>query len=53
MTREHGKQYREALKKVDRSRLYDPAEAVKLIKAGAVDEKAISEALSLWERGGT
>jgi large subunit ribosomal protein L1 len=32
MTREHGKQYREALQKVDRTRLYDPAEAVKLIK---------------------
>jgi len=32
MTREHGKQYIAALKKVDRTRLYEPVEAVKLIK---------------------
>jgi len=32
MTREHGKQYVAALKKVDRERLYAPKEAVKLIK---------------------
>ena len=35
MAKEHGKKYVEALKKVDRSRLYDPQEAVKLIKETA------------------
>jgi len=32
MAKDHGKKYIEALKKVDRSRLYDPQEAVRLIK---------------------
>ncbi len=32
MAKDHGKKYIEALKKVDRARLYDPQEAVKLIK---------------------
>jgi large subunit ribosomal protein L1 len=32
MARKHGKQYLEALKKIDRGRLYMPEEAVKLIK---------------------
>jgi large subunit ribosomal protein L1 len=32
MAKDHGKKYIEALKKVDRTRLYDPQEAVKLIK---------------------
>jgi large subunit ribosomal protein L1 len=35
MTREHGKKYREMLKKVDRARLYPPEEAVKLLKETA------------------
>ena len=33
MTRDHGKKYVDALKKVDRTRLYDPKEAVALIKS--------------------
>jgi len=32
MAKEHGKQYLEALKKVDRTKFYDPKEAVALIK---------------------
>src|SRR5262245_25912423 len=35
MAKDHGKQYIEALKKVDRTRLYGPQEAVKLIKETA------------------
>jgi large subunit ribosomal protein L1 len=35
MAKDHGKNYLEAAKKVDRSRLYDPQEAVKLIKETA------------------
>lgn len=35
MAKDHGKNYIEAAKKVDRSRLYDPQEAVKLIKETA------------------
>ncbi|HEU4326426.1 MAG TPA: 50S ribosomal protein L1 [Roseiflexaceae bacterium] len=32
MTKKHGKQYLEALKKIDRERLYTPAEAIALLK---------------------
>src|SRR5919202_679407 len=32
MAKDHGKKYIEALRKVDRTRLYEPQEAVKLIK---------------------
>ena len=32
MTKDHGKQYRAAIEKIDRQRLYDPKEAVKLLK---------------------
>src|ERR671924_1986749 len=32
MATDHGKKYREALKKIDRGRLYSPEEAVKLVK---------------------
>src|SRR5262249_18362823 len=32
MAKDHGKQYVEALKKIDRARLYTPEDAVKLIK---------------------
>lgn len=35
MAKEHGKKYLEALKKVDRARLYTPDEAVKLLKETA------------------
>lgn len=35
MAKEHGKKYLEAAKKVDRTRLYDPKEAVQLIKETA------------------
>lgn len=35
MAKDHGKKYLEALKKVNRTRLYDPQEAVKLIKETA------------------
>ena len=32
MAKDHGKQYRAALEKIDRQRLYDPKEAVRLLK---------------------
>lgn len=35
MTRKHGKKYLEALKKIDHERLYEPAEAIRLLKETA------------------
>ena len=57
MVKEHGKQYNEALKKVNRDQFYEPREAVSLVKVSGRSVREVAgelgvstESLRIWVR---